>query len=393
MRSEILTIMKKEFRRFFTDKRLVFSSIILPGLLIYIIYSIMGNVIADIYMPDEAYQPKIAITNEADSTATIFGAMGYTYEVVDVAKAQEMKDKVKKQELDAYVVFPEDFDAKVMAYEKLTATDEAPEIEIYYNSAAKESEALFKTIQSVYDQYEASLINKFDINRDPEVKYDLASEKDMASQIFMMVPMLLIMMLMSGCMSVAPDAIAGEKERGTMATLLVTPVNRSSIALGKVISLSVFALLSGMSSTIGVLASLPKLMGGGMNEINAFVYETKDYVCLAIGILSLVLAIISIFAIISTYAKTTKEAASLSSPVMILGIVLGVTSSLIGDDVALGMFTVPVYNSAILFKNIFAMNYTTPQVAITTASNLVFVLICVWIMTKMFNSEKVMFAR
>lgn len=393
MRSEILTIMKKEFRRFFTDKRLVFSSIILPGLLIYIIYSIMGNVIADMYMPDEAYQPKIAISNEADSTATIFGAMGYTYEVVDVAKAQEMKDKVEKQELDAYVVFPEDFDAKVMAYEKLTATDEAPEIEIYYNSAAKESEALFKTIQSVYDQYEASLINKFDINRDPEVKYDLASEKDVASQIFMMVPMLLIMMLMSGCMSVAPDAIAGEKERGTMATLLVTPVNRSSIALGKVISLSVFALLSGMSSTIGVLASLPKLMGGGMNEINAFVYETKDYVCLAIGILSLVLAIISIFAIISTYAKTTKEAASLSSPVMILGIVLGVTSSLIGDDIALGMFTVPIYNSAILFKNIFAMNYTTPQVAITTASNLIFVLICVWIMTKMFNSEKVMFAR
>lgn len=393
MRSEILTIMKKEFRRFFTDKRLVFSSIILPGLLIYIIYSIMGNVIADMYMPDEAYQPKIAISNEADSTATIFGAMGYTYEVVDVAKAQEMKDKVEKQELDAYVVFPEDFDAKVMAYEKLTATDEAPEIEIYYNSASKESEALFKTIQSVYDQYEASLINKFDINRDPEVKYDLASEKDVASQIFMMVPMLLIMMLMSGCMSVAPDAIAGEKERGTMATLLVTPVNRSSIALGKVISLSVFALLSGMSSTIGVLASLPKLMGGGMNEINAFVYETKDYVCLAIGILSLVLAIISIFAIISTYAKTTKEAASLSSPVMILGIVLGVTSSLIGDDIALGMFTVPIYNSAILFKNIFAMNYTTPQVAITTASNLIFVLICVWIMTKMFNSEKVMFAR
>lgn len=69
-----------------------------------------------------------------------------------------------------------------------------------------------------------------------------------------MLPMLLMIFLFTGCMSVAPESIAGEKERGTIATLLVTPVKRSHIAIGKIIALSIIALLSGISSTLGIRA-------------------------------------------------------------------------------------------------------------------------------------------
>ena len=120
------------------------------------------------------------------------------------------------------------------------------------------------------EQYETSLANKLDINAGDSVYYDCATSKDTTGQMFsMMMPLLLMMFLYSGCMSVAPESIAGEKERGTIATLLVTPMKRSSLALGKVFSLSIIALLAGCSSFIGTFAALPKMMGGELTGVDS----------------------------------------------------------------------------------------------------------------------------
>lgn len=77
----------------------------------------------------------------------------------------------------------------------------------------------------------------------------------------------------------APESIAGEKERGTIATLLVTPMRRSSLALGKVFSLSIIALLAGCSSFIGTFAALPKMMGGELTGVDSSVYTPMDLRC------------------------------------------------------------------------------------------------------------------
>ena len=119
----------------------------------------------------------------------------------------------------------------------------------------------------VFDDYESSLANKFDINAEEGVKYDVATEKDTSAQLFsMLLPMLLMSFLFSGCMAVAPESIVGEKERGTIATLLVTPMKRSELAVGKVLSLSVIGLLGGVSCFIGTMLALPNLMGGAALE-------------------------------------------------------------------------------------------------------------------------------
>ncbi|MGN0169567.1 MAG: ABC transporter permease [Lachnospiraceae bacterium] len=394
MRSEVMTIIRKEFKRFFGDRRLWFSTIVLPGLLIYVLYSIMGNMMQDAFTPDEGYEPVIYVCNAPQSVQTILKSLDYTYTDLEMEEADHIKQKIEEQSVDALLVFPDRFDEDVMAYDAIAAGTPAPEIDFYYNSASTESEALYQTLTEVFNTYESTMTNKFDINRETDVKYDLATEADTTARLFsMMVPMLLVMMLMSGCMSVAPDAIAGEKERGTMATLLVTPVKRSSIALGKVVSLAVFALLSGLSSTLGVLLSLPKLMGSEQMGVSAMVYTMSDYVALAVTVLAAVLSIICIFALISTYAKSVKEAGSLSSPVMILGIVLAVTSSMGGSQPPLYRFCIPIYNSVLMFGRIFSMDYTGAQLGVTVAGNFVFVALSVFAMTRMFNSERIMFSR
>ena len=81
------------------------------------------------------------------------------------------------------------------------------------------------------------MANKFDVNHaDSKADtFDMADDKDSTAQLFSsMLPFLLLIFLYSGCISVAPESIAGEKERGTIASLLITPVKRSHIALGKI---------------------------------------------------------------------------------------------------------------------------------------------------------------
>jgi len=392
MRSDLITIIAKEFKRFFGDKRLFVSSVILPGLLIYVIYTVMGGFMEDSFMPDEEYVPSVYVVDAPESAKALFDAAEIEWKETNEADIEKQKVDIKAGVTDLLVVFPEGFDEAVAEYSTVTSTEPAPEIQIYFDSTATESYNIFSIVASLFDSYEQAMTNKFDINR--EGTFDLATVEDTTVQIFsMMVPMLLVMMLMSGCMSVAPDAIAGEKERGTMATLLVTPAKRSSIALGKVISLGVFALLSAASSITGVLLSLPNLMGGASGEISAAVYSTKDYIILILVTFSTVLALVSIFAIISTYAKSVKEAGTLSSPVMLLGMVLGITTALGTASGNVALYVIPVYNSCMLFSGIFAMNYEIMQVILTIAGNVLFTAICVFVMTKMFNSEKVMFAR
>lgn len=146
----------------------------------------------------------------------------------------------------------------VAAYD-MSSEATAPQVEVYYNSAATSSSNGYSLVKEILDQYESSLVNKFHVNWDGI--YDLATQEDATGFVFSsMMPMLLLIFLFSGCMAVAPEAIAGEKERGTIATLLITPAKRGSIALGKIMALSVIALLAGASSAIGSILSLPKLM-------------------------------------------------------------------------------------------------------------------------------------
>ncbi len=165
-------------------------------------------------------------------------------------------EQVRDQELDLYICFPEDFDQAVAGYD-IASGAAAPQVEIYYNSASTASQQAYSLMLETLDQYESSLSNRFDINRSGE--YDLVTQEDATGMLFSsLMPMLLLIFLFSGCMAVAPESIAGEKERGTIATLLITPAKRSSIALGKIAALSVIALLAGASSALGTMLSFPK---------------------------------------------------------------------------------------------------------------------------------------
>ena len=392
MKSNIFTIMKKELSRFFGDKRMVLSTIVLPGLLIYVMYTFMGSAITNMYVPDDTKKPTVAVINLPDS---VRGADSSQFDLQSSeGSEEELKDQISNQKLDLLAVFPDNFDESVAAYETVSGTA-APAVSLYYNSASTSSRSSYDQMIALLDGYESSLANKFDVNHDPQTSYDLASAKDSSAMIFSsMLPLLLMIFLFSGCMSVAPESIAGEKERGTIATLLITPVKRSQIAIGKISALAIIALLSGISSAAGTLLSLPKLMGGAMDNMDVNVYTVTDYILLGVIILSTVLFLIAIISVISAFAKTIKEAQTYVTPLMIVVMLIGITAMFgSGAKTDWVYYLIPLYNSVQCMIGIFSFKFQAVNVIAAVVSNLVYTGIAVFVLTRMFNSERVIFSR
>jgi hypothetical protein len=395
MRNNLMTIIKKELARFFGDKRMVFTTILMPGLLIYIMYSFMGSGLTSKFEADEDYTYRIYAENMPSSVSAMIKGSDINVEYLDRdgVSEEDMKQAVTDKDAEMLMVFPENFEADVLAYDSMTATTPAPQVALYYNSADTESTACYQIMASVLDGYEASMANKFDVNSGDE-EYDLASKEDSTGQIFsMMLPMLLMIFLFSGCMAIAPESIAGEKERGTIATLLVTPMKRGQLAMGKIISLGIIGLLSGISSFVGTMLSLPKLMGTESNAMDASVYSVTDYILLLLVILTTVLVLVGALAVISAFAKTVKEAGSMIMPLMVVVMVISITSMLgSGAPKEFYWYLIPFYNSVQSMTGIFDFSYSGINIVACLVSNLIYTGILSTVLAKMFGSEKIMYS-
>jgi len=399
-KNNILTIVKKEFARFFGDKRLVFTTVIMPGLLIYVIYTFMLGGIRDTFEADKDYRAKVYVQNMPKSVQPMFEGLGMDISNADDTDIESIKSLIENKEVELLVVFPPQFDSAVANYNVADTTQVAPNVLIYSNVANIESDNAEGFVRTMLTSYEETISNKFNINAYTEEtaneKFDLATDEDFMGKIFSsMLPFMLLIFLYSGCMAVAPESISGEKERGTIATLLVTPMSRSHLAFGKIISLSFIALISGLSSFLGVMLSLPEFIGSEIEGLSTNIYTTSDYLLILGIILSTVLILISLISIISAYAKTVKEATTLVLPLMIVIMMVGLTSMIGGGEpqTSLSWYLIPVYNSVQAMTGVFSFNYSLVNVGITIVVNIIYAGAFSYVLAKMFNSEKIMFSK
>jgi sodium transport system permease protein len=392
MKNNILTVMSKEFARFFGDRRMIIM-ILLPAILIYVIYSFMGTALSSMYSPDEDFKPIAYAVGIPDQITREMQASGISILFIEANEADGIKEKIQKKEANLLLVFPPDFHEAMTGYDVQASKAPAPNIEVYYNSTVPNSADAYGQAIAALDAYESSLANKFDVNRDVFDSDQATSEDMSASIISSMMPMLLMIFLYSGCMGLAPESIAGEKERGTLATLLVTPLKRSELAAGKILSLAVLSFLSGIVTAAATILSLPNLMGGSGDLIDAGIYSARDYMFLVFIILSTILLLVTLISIVSAFAKTVKEANTAVMPLMILVMLVGVTGMFGKTQTDTVFYVIPLYSSVQSMGGVFSRNYSAINIAVSSISNLIFACVGGFVLTKMFNSEKVMFSK
>ena len=385
---EIFVIVKKELKRFFTDKRMIMS-LILPGVLIFVLYSLMGNFIGKAITPADDYEYVICVENESVTLDGYLSTLGFKYKKVN-APREEAEKKLVDKEIDLYVSFSEDFD-------DAGADKAGKNVVIEYNSAKSESAKIYSALQTVYMQNSvASVDYNYAINAGVE-NPDMATEEDGVKMILtMFMPFILMVFLVTGSVSVASESIAGEKERGTIATLLVTPVKREYIALGKIIALTVTSLFSSLVSFVGIMASLPNLLQferiGDVTSIDLSVYGASTFV----GILGIILITVMMFtmimSILSAFAKSVKEATQFVTPAMIVVMLASVTSMIGGGKAVTNpaLYLIPIYNCAQCLTMLFSGEFYGLCYLFTILSDALFVVLGVVLLAKMFNNEKIM---
>lgn len=385
---EIFVIVKKELKRFFTDKRMIMS-LILPGVLIFILYSLMGNFIGKAITPADDYEYVICVENESVTLDGYLSTLGFKYKKVN-APREEAEKKLVDKEIDLYVSFSEDFD-------DAGADKAGKNVVIEYNSAKRESAKIYSALQTVYMQNSvASVDYNYAINAGVE-NPDMATEEDVVKMMLtMFMPFILMVFLVTGSVSVASESIAGEKERGTIATLLVTPVKREYIALGKIIALTVTSLFSSLVSFVGIMASLPNLLQlekiGDVTSIDLSVYGASTFV----GILGIILITVMMFtmimSVLSTFAKSVKEATQFVTPAMIVVMLASVTSMIGGGKAVTNpaLYLIPIYNCAQCLTMLFSGEFYGLCYLFTILSDALFVVLGVVLLAKMFNNEKIM---
>jgi sodium transport system permease protein len=384
----IITIVQKELRRFFTDRRMLIT-LILPGLMIFLLYSLMGSIMQATETIPEDYVYHVYVINPVSEFSPLDQTNLYNIEihVIDSDELSTIKAGIAEKEMDLLIVYEPNFYNLMMAYNSSSGSP-APKVELFHNTSKNESYTIYNYYLYSLNAFESTMTNKFDINRDA-LEYNLASLTDMSIQfVTMLVPFLLITFLFTASLSIASESIAGEKERGTIATLLTTPTKRSEIALGKVIALSITALASAASSFIGLMLSLPKLIG---EDFTMAMYDFSTYVLLFSVIISTVLIFVVLISIISAYAKTIKEAASLAMPLMIIIMLVGISSMFGTSTTDTTMYFIPVYNSVQSIGFILGLSVNYLHLFITILINLILVGLGTWLLTRMFNSEKIMF--
>ena len=378
----VWTIAKKEFLRFLKDKRLL-AGLFLPGILIFVIYSLLGGAMPSMMGVDENYTPTVYVYNLPASLESEFS----TLEEQGVWKIEEATDstlptlleeiKSKDSAFDILVSFPKNF-----------APSDLPEnrqiISVSYNSSKTESAMAYQLLSGVLNaQFSTALV----------APVDFATEEDLTAMIFSTVaPMLLVTFLFAGCSSIVPESIAGEKERGTLSAMLVTPVKRSHVALGKIFALSALSVASGACSFLGLYFSLPKLMEGSGLSLSAASYGASDFAMILLIVLSTVLVVVSALSVASTLAKSVKESAALIGPLSLVPLLMGFSTLLTGTgEGSIALYFIPLYNSIRALGGIFSFAASPLRVAVACLSNLVWATLLSLLIAKLFDNERVMF--
>ncbi len=401
------TVMLKELTRVFKDKKMIFSLFILPMVMIIgiclLIFSLIINTSEDI----EQHISIVYIQNAPEEFQSMLS------QVTDVQvnyietdqDLEEYKTEIYSGTIDLLIVFPEDFTEMI---EDTTAQNvQVPQIKTYYNpSEDYSSEARNKFTYVYLETYRQNLIvDRFGSNEYVEVfSVDIDNtdsviqddEKATGKMIGMFLPYFITIMLFAGAMSLGVDVFTGEKERGTLASLLLTPLKRTHIVMGKIIALGILSILSALVYVVGMLVVIPivikqygieDMLDGLSISFNAL--QIIEILVLIIGIALLYVALVGFVAALS---KTVKEAQTYTGLLYMVVVVSGMITMYTTEVKSVMGYFIPVYNISAAFKGIFTKDISGVEFLITIAITYGIAFLLILGISKAFKSEKVMFS-
>ncbi|MCR4691066.1 MAG: ABC transporter permease [Lachnospiraceae bacterium] len=281
--------------------------------------------------------------------------------------------------------------------------------EIHYLSAKTDSNIAKNALKQAFDLYEEDLREETVKAAGLEVKailepidvslQDISSkEESVGSQIGSLLPFFIITSVLMGALYPSIDVTAGEKERGTLETLLTLPITNLEMLLSKFFAVATISCISAFLNIFSMGGAMLFLVSGAIasaEDLNV----SLDYKVFLPGI-GFTLIVMLFFAMLVTavcmctciFAKSFKEANNYATPVMLVFMFGGYATLLPNLELTAKSAVLPIVNVALMIKSLFGFSADYGLFAMVLASNMAYSLLAILVLSRLYNSEAVLFS-
>lgn len=380
-KSLVFEVIKKELRDIVRDKKTLMMMVIVPMLLYPIMMAGMMVLQDKMINTDEETYSKIGFCFETDEI------MNSVIEQLDITKyegkEEELKEKLKNSEVNAYIIKND------------------KEFKVYYTEEDKYAQVTLRKCMELIEGYK-KIIQSHMLTEEglvPEEIFDVytvavedISNKDaMTEYLLGMIPTFIIMGATLTAIFAAIDMTAGEKERGTLETLLTFPIKINDIITGKFISTSICTILS---SVLGFVTTYITLVGVAKN-LESFkdiqLLSVNSFVLIMISLIVFSLLISALAIMVCSKAKSFKEAQNLAEPLSFVSII-PMFFSMAGIKISTLISSIPFVNVALIINDIMSGKIDMINFSIMIISSIIFIVILLKLISKLFKSDKILFS-
>lgn len=388
---DALIIFKKELKNVFKDARsilfLFFMPLILYPLLIYVIGSIEKAQAESNVQTIYRVEIRNAPDNEFENILNSFLLFEKTPVTIGYSRIEESSNYI-------IVEFPEDASEKIEARKRFS-------IDICYLSTSQKSSYAAYAIKRASDRYSAELqkdlLITFDLSlQDLELLearlQDFAPEEVRGSRALVaMLPFMTLLYAFFGAMGIGMDTTVGEKERDSLAVLLVNQVSRTSIAFGKILYVMTIGLLNSLAVFAGL--SVVIISGGNLlgDQANLSGIGFLGIAGLFISLLSVSAIASSLAVLIGSLARTMTESYGFMIPVYAIVMITAVGTISLDPPPDSIYYFIPIVNSIFTMKSLLLAQFVWSKFLYMIITNLFFSAIIITGVARAFKSEKILY--
>ena len=379
--NSIFKILKKELKEVFRDKKSLAMMLIIP-----------------IFIPAIVIGMSALFSAEVNKPITDYNRIGFNYELNDTeielannmnivvyqADSDKIKDLYDKGDIDLYVI-KEDNNYILTGEDNDTTSYASSLMKDYYNSYKE-------ILQQEY--LESSNMNSNEVINIITVNENIITKSNyFANYIVNYAFLFIIMAITISATYPATDATAGEKERGTLETLLTFPIKSRDIILGKFLSITISSIITGILSL--ALTDISLYIAGNNFDIyegTSLMLSTNQIIFAILVIIAYSLLISGLCVAIASKSKTFKEAQSALTPLTFISFFPGMIAFMMNIETTNTLAIVPFLNNSLIFREITEGNFNILHIVLMIISTIVFIGLVLNLIIKQYKSEKVLFS-
>jgi len=390
----IKLIFIKELVGSIRDRRTIIAMIIVPLVFYPLLFAGIGYFSKLGSIKSEEVNSKIIIDGAEFAPQLVKSLRDY--EKIEILTIEDNSPvKLQNSDIQAILVIPPDFKYKI-------EQEEPNKLILKYDDTEAKSRIARQRIDQVIEKYKDEIViqrlSRLDLKEElltPLILQEeniATAEKMTGSFLAVLLPYLIIILIFTGAMHTAVDITAGEKERGTIATLLVSQVSRLEVVLGKCLAVMFISFTSMVLGLFGLtLAFLSGTSIAGGIEGVKFGISVNTIFLLFLVLFPLVGLASAVLVMVGIFARNIREASSYITPIYMLTIFLGIISISQGMELTGKLFLVPVLNSSFVFKELLMGKIYWNHIIITFSANIIIAGIALFGATRLFNKEEVLF--